>query len=201
MHSSKISAVLFAAAALTLSACTDKGGDTGGSDDGGATTGGTTTGGTTTGGTTTWPTTTHGYTSYDGWESFDYAYAPKGVYNCQYVWWATGTAVSPNYCVGCDFVFDVSLEFDEWEFSDDDGTCHGMGVDMNMSYAYTSDYYGYGPMALTYYNGYYYAFAYGSFSGSDFTYWLGVKDYPYDYGGAYPGYYYTYYWYGTATVQ
>ena len=117
------------------------------------------------------------------------------------VWWSDGTPVSPHSCVGCEFVFEVDLEFDDWAYSNDDGSCTDLATDATYTYGYTDDYYGYGPMVLFYYNSYYYAWAYASFSSDDFTYVNGIKDYPYDYGGVYPDYYYTYYWYGAATVR
>ena len=76
-----------------------------------------------------------------------------------------------------------------------------MDSDTFYTYGYTTDYYGYGPMALIGYYGSYYAWAYGDFVGGEFTYNYGLNDYYYNYGGMYPGYYYTSYWYGWAAVK
>jgi len=135
------------------------------------------------------------YTTYDGWESLDYndgAY-PQGEYNCQLVWWATGTPVDPipSECEGCDFVFDVYLSYDP-SVGFDDGTCETIG-DYEFTYASSGD------DLLVGYDGIYEYRADATFDGSQFVYSTGYKDYAY-HGDGYI-YYYTLYLYGAATVE
>jgi hypothetical protein len=198
------------AAALTITAaCSDKGDDTGddgtsdggsadgGSGDGGSGDGGSGDGGSGDGGS---DELTHTYTVYDGWESFDFNNGSYGAgdYNCQLVWRLSGTPVSPysSDCDNCEFVFDVEYTVDN-EFTYDDGTCDGYGLIDHApgTYAYSSDFDGYGPAWVFNYYGYYYWWGTGSFDGSVFNYTYGYTDYPYN------GLYYSYYQYGLIDVQ
>lgn len=190
-----------AASFLSLGACTTKGGDTG---DTATTDTGNNTGDDTSGGGGDDTAAENPYTSYEGKEFFEYGYGPgAGFRNCSLEWDASGTPVS-TLCEGCEFVFDVTLTYNA-DNSTDDGTCASLATDSTWTYAYTSDYAGYGPYALFYSSTYgaYYPFASASFDEStgEFAYVYGIKDYPYDYNGQYPGYYYTLYLSGYATVQ
>jgi hypothetical protein len=139
------------------------------------------------------------YTSYEGWESFDYGYgAGAGFRNCSLVWDASGTPLTP--CDGCEFAFDVAMTYNAGQ-SSDDGTCAKMAADSSYAYAYNSAYGSYGSVLMMEYNGSWYAWTYADFSGGTLTYTYGIEDYPYDMKGQYPGYYYTYYWAGQADVQ
>jgi hypothetical protein len=139
------------------------------------------------------------YTSYEGWEILEYGYGEgAGFRNCVLNWDASGTPTTP--CSGCEFAFDVYMTYDAGT-SSDDGTCAKLATDAEYAYAYDSDDPTYGSVALIGSGGNWYPWAYAEFSGGNFTYYSGYKDYPYDYYGKYPGYYLTYYWGGAATVQ
>ena len=151
------------------------------------------------------------YSSYDGWESWDYGHpyygggTTSGDYNFQLVWFTSGSAVA-TLCDGCEFVFDVVGAYDAG-VSVDDGLAakYGLDTDFEWTYAYTDDYYGYGGAWLFEYYGTYYWNGYADFDGSTFSYTYGNKDYYYDgaygYYPDYAGYYMTNYMYGTAAVQ
>ncbi len=139
------------------------------------------------------------YTTYEGFETFDYGYGPgAGFRNCSLRWDASGTPAS--LCDGCEWTFNVAMTYDAGA-STDDGSCTNLAANASYGYGYMSDYYGYGAFLMYQYGSTFYAWAYASFSGSDFSYYTGYEDYPYDYGGQYPGYYYTNMWAGGATVQ
>ena len=210
MSKFKFQWMLVAASALVAFGCTGKDGDTGDS--------GTDTDDTDTDeDTDTDDTDTddagepNPYTSYEGWESYDYAHpyyggGAAGDYNWQLVWWTTGTAVE-TLCNSCEFVFDVYGTYDGDVSSDDDGLAakYGFDTDFEYTYAYTDDYYGYGGAALFEYYGTYYMFAYADFDGGTFNYVSGYKDYYYDgsygyYPATYIGYH-TNYTYGVADVD
>ena len=72
---------------------------------------------------------------------------------------------------------------------------------MAYTYGYIADYDGNEVLALPDAYGTFYAWTVASFIGDQFTYENGLLDYPYSYGGAYPGYYYTYAYTGEATVK
>ena len=143
------------------------------------------------------------YTSFEGWESLDYGFTlAAGDYNCQLVWDVSGTPVNPidADCDNCEFMFDVSYSMQDEPYVFDDGTCAKYGLDTpDGTYGYSSDLDGYGPAWVFDYYGAFYWWGYGDFSGSDFTYWYGISDYPYSYNGS--NYYYTFYQYGLVTVQ
>ncbi len=143
------------------------------------------------------------YTSYEGYESFDYAFSDTvGHRDCHAYWDASGTPMTP--CSGCEFAFDVYMTYNNAESYGDMCEYYGLNADSSYEYAYMADYYGYGPVVMMGYYGAWYAWTYASFSGSTFSYNSdsAYLDYPYEgYNGEYPGYYYTYYWAGEATVQ
>ena len=137
--------------------------------------------------------------SYEGYETFDYGFGPGYGYRaCSLYWDASGTPVSG--CTGCEWAFDVFMSYDRGA-STDDGTCAKLAANASYGYGYMEDYSGYGSFLMYQYGSDWYAWAYASFSGSNFSYYTGYEDYPYDYGGAYPGYYYTNMWAGEATVR
>jgi hypothetical protein len=140
------------------------------------------------------------YTTYEGYETFDYGYgAGAGFRNCSLRWDASGTPTTG--CTGCEWAFNVAMTYDSGA-SSDDGSCASLAANASYGYGFAYDPYGYGIDFLMYqYGSTFYAWAYASFSGSDFSYYTGYEDYPYDYGGQYPGYYYTNMWAGEATVQ
>ena len=93
-----------------------------------------------------------------------------------------------------------------------ESACSSLIGDDGYTYAYSSDYYGYGAAVMIGYYGDYGAWmvngydgASVSFSGGTFNYLSGVKDYyyagTYGYYPDYAGKYITNYWYGTADVQ
>jgi hypothetical protein len=141
------------------------------------------------------------YTSYEGWESFDYNDGSYGAgeYNCQLVWDLSGSAVNPieGDCENCEFAFDVSYSLRDASYVYDDGTCdyYGLLGGASGTYGYSNGFGSYGASWVFSYYGSYYWWGYGDFSGSTFTYWYGYKDYPY--GSAY----YSYYQYGSIDVQ
>jgi hypothetical protein len=94
----------------------------------------------------------------------------------------------------------VAMTYDA-RASTDDGTCTSLAVDASYGYGYTEDYYGYGSFLMYQYGSAFYAWAYATFDGTHFDYYVGMEDYPYDYGGAYPGYYYTNLWQGSALIR
>ncbi len=137
------------------------------------------------------------YSDYLGWETLDYGYGyGYGFRNCSLYWDAVGTPATP--CPDCLWAFDVAMSYDT-SASYDDGACSSLTTDTTYSYAYSDDYYGYSVLMMEY-SGTWYAWIEASFDGSTFEYASGYLDYPYDYGGTYPGYYYTYYWAGEAEV-
>ena len=190
-----------ALAAINLAACGDKDDDTGGSEETDADTDSDTDAD-----TDSDTDTDPAYTSYEGWESYDWmAYtAMPGEDNCQLVWDAVGTPA--DACEGCDFAFEVSLTLQDEDYVYYDETCDWAVGDFVYTYAYAYNYYGYGyGWSLIDYYGYWYAWAYADFEGGTFTYSAGVVNYYYsNYYGYYPEYagtYYTSYYYGQATVQ
>ena len=145
------------------------------------------------------------YTSFEGWESFDYNNGTygKGEYNCQLVWNLSGTPINPMLedCENCEFMFDVTYTLDtEFSYDDKDGTCLGGGDGSSFgAYGYSSEFEGYGGSWVTNYYGTYYWWGYGEFDGAQFKYTYGYVDYPYDYYGT--TYILTYYQYGLIDVQ
>ena len=138
------------------------------------------------------------YTVYEGWEAYELHYGSGAEqYDCSLLWSASGTTVAP--CDGCEWAFEVYMTYDAGA-SSHDGTCERWATDAIYGYGYMADYHGYGAFLMYQYGSGWYAWAYASFAGGDFSYHAGVEDYPYDYGGQYPGYY-TDIWFGEATVQ
>jgi hypothetical protein len=139
------------------------------------------------------------YTSYEGWESFDYndGSYPAGEFNCQIVWDLSGAAVNPmdGDCENCEFMFDVTYSLRDESYVYDDGACKSLFADSFGTYGYSSEVGGYIDQWVFGYYGTYYPWGEGSFSGSTFTYYYGYTDYPYK------SYYYTYYQYGSIEVQ
>ena len=141
------------------------------------------------------------YTSYEGWESFDYndGSYPAGSFNCQLVWDLSGNSVNPidGDCENCEFMFDVTYTLQTASYVYDDGTCdyYGLVGDSFGTYGYSSDFDGYGASWVYSSYGAYYWWGSGYWDGSNFGYVYGYKDYYY--GGAY----YSYYQYGAITVQ
>ncbi|MFT5680621.1 MAG: hypothetical protein ACI8RZ_001527 [Myxococcota bacterium] len=139
----------------------------------------------------------HSYTSYEGWESYDYNNGtyPAGEYNCQLVWDLVGSPVTPidSGCDNCEFAFDVTYTYRDADYTYDDGTCGTDGA--SGTYAYSGDFDGYGGSWVFDYYGTFYWWGYGAFSGDQFDYYWGYVD------DAYGAYYYTYYQYGIVTVQ
>ena len=129
-----------------------------------------------------------------GSESFAYGVGVGfGDRNCELYWTVEGEAVDAATlatCVDCEFAFDVELLY-ESSFSYDDGTCVSAAMDMNFSYGYTADYYGYGPYLLYGYGtGTFTPWTTASFDDStgELEYSYGYEDW--DYYGT--GTYYTY---------
>ncbi len=150
--------------------------------------------GTDTGGTVTGTTP---YTSYEGWHAIDYSEdlaageAAAGGYDCSLLWWVAGTPVNPTICDGCEFSFNLRLEFDDWKYSGDNGDvlwCAEYGIDFGFTMAYFTNYYDYGPYVTYYYYGDYIGFAGAEFSADKgaLTFTYGFNDYYYG------GYYLTY---------
>ncbi len=136
---------------------------------------------------------------YEGWETFEYGYGSgAGFRNCTLRWEMYGTPTSP--CPGCEWAFEVDAIYDR-SGSTDDGTCANLAADASYGYGYESNYNGYGEFLMYQYGSSWYAWAYAELNGSNFSYYVGYEDYPYDYGGEYPGYYYTNIWSGTATIS
>ena len=83
--------------------------------------------------------------------------------------------------------------------SNDDGKCKSLASDINYTYGYIEDYYGYGAY-LMYYSSYYGSFsawANASFEGGTFDYSYGYEDWDYYENGTY----YTYLWSGSAAIE
>ena len=143
------------------------------------------------------------YTSYEGWASFDCNAGsyPAGELNCPIVWDLSGAAVNPmdGDCDNCEFMFDVTYTLRNESYVYDDGTCakFGLFADSFGTYGYSSDSDGYGAAWVYNYYGDYTWWGYGSFSGSDFSYNYGYTDYYYESAGLY----YSYYQYGSITVE
>jgi hypothetical protein len=135
------------------------------------------------------------YTSFEGEEWFQYNLGDAGDLNCQARWELSGTPISPmdSSCENCVFMFDVSYTLDE-SSSFDDGTC-GLDDKMYGIYGYSSSFDGYDGSWVFGYYGTYYWWGYGEFDGVQFTYNYGSIDAP---SG---DVYYTYYQYGSVTVQ
>lgn len=128
-------------------------------------------------------------------------YQQAGIFNvptqrdCELFWVTTGERIGydKSECPGCEFAFSIDYSYDTTR-SYDNGLCAGsyglpVGVSYTMDVAYTSDFYGYGPVWYTEMYGYYgyfawYPFAYaGAISDGDYLYETGYEDYPY--GGRY----------------
>ena len=136
---------------------------------------------------------------YEGYETFDYGYGEgAGFRSCSMYWDAKGGEITP--CTGCEWAFEVSMTYDAGA-STDDGTCASLAMDASYGYGYDADYQGYGSFLMYRYGSNWYAWAYAELVGSEISYHVGYIDYPYDSGGSYPGYYYTNYWSGAATVR
>ena len=141
------------------------------------------------------------YSSYEGWESFDFndGSYPAGEFNCQIVWDLSGTPINPidGDCENCEFMFDVTYTLRNESYVYDDGTCeyYGLFADSYGSYGYSSDFDGYGAAWVYSSYGTYYWWGTGSFSSNSFMYYYGYTDYPYK------SYYYSYYQYGDIVVK
>ncbi len=152
-------------------------------------------------------TDTNPYSTYTGGETLWSTFAAETAeIQCEYNWDATGSPVE-YLCDGCEWVFDVDLTFDAGNSNLSDG-CDD-GADMAFTYAYTSDYYGYGPTLLYGYYGYYYWWSDlggATWDGENMTWTYGdpTDFYYYDNSyGYYPDYvgYHLYAQYGWATVK
>ncbi len=144
--------------------------------------------------------------TYVGGETLWSAFATEAPeVECEYNWDATGTPVQYN-CDGCEWVFDVDFTFNA-DHSDLGDNCDA-GADFAYTYAYTDDYYGYGPTLLLGYYGYYYWWSdlgAASWDGSTMTWTYGDAEdfYYYDNSyGYYPDYvgYHLYAQYGWADI-
>lgn len=139
-----------------------------------------------------------GSDSYLGWETYELGFgAGAGFRSCSLYWAAVGAPITS--CDGCAFAFEVELTLDS-SVSTDDGSCAELSGDASYAYGYVHDYCGYGPHLMVQYGSQFYALAPASFDGTTFSYERGVRDYPYDYGGLYPGYYVTDFTQGWALV-
>jgi hypothetical protein len=141
---------------------------------------------------------------YTGFEYFEYGWGyGEGYRDCALTWEANGTPVAAT-CNNCLWVFDVAMTLDR-KTSFDNGTCTKLATDTVWTYAYTTDYRGYGAYLLEGdHFGHYYAFAKANFqqaTGELFYHTPQKIDVPDDRNGAYPGYYYTYYIHGEAFVK
>ena len=152
------------------------------------------------------------YSSYEGWEALSFARekSSPGDLDCLLVWDVSGSPRDiPSTCDGCEFVFDVELSFNtaDSDLNDADicGTVDDWTGGRSYTYAYTTDYEGYGGANLYSYYGYYYWIAYADFSGSSYSYYDGYLDYYYDgaygYYPQYEGMYFTNYTEGFARVK
>jgi hypothetical protein len=139
------------------------------------------------------------YSVFRGWETFDLGFGyGYGFRECSLYWASLGTPIS--LCAGCEFTFEVDMIYDA-SVSYDDGSCPMLADNVTYRYGYVEDYYGYGGYLMYGFGSGFYAWAYASFDGTTFDYHIGPLDYPYDYYGAYPGYYYTNYWTGSAELR
>lgn len=142
------------------------------------------------------------YERYSGSESFLYGLGAAGERNCELVWAASGTALSiPSTCVGCAFVFAVTLVYDGGPYagqSRHDGTCADLEASGYYTYAYSDDY---GSLLLGYYD-YYVEWLPAELDedARTFRYGGGVVDLELSAYG-YAGTYYTYAWSGQAVLQ
>lgn len=127
--------------------------------------------------------------------------------DCELYWVTTGERISydKEECPGCEFAFSIDYDYDTTR-SYDNGLCASTyGLDVGVSYtmdlAYTSDFYGYGPVWYMEMYGYYGYFAWypalyaGALDGSEYIYESGYEDYPYG------GNYYTFETIETATLK
>ena len=167
------------------------GSGSGGSDDGGSGSGGS--GGSGSGGSGS------GYSSYDGYEVFEYSGGgASGARSCVLEWSADGSpSGAAGACADCEFVFDIDMSY--LSSSTDDGTCADLAGDGSYTYGYQADYYGYGPYVMYYSPSYgsFSAWAGANFSGGTLSYSYGYEDWDY-YGN---GTYYTYLWAGEADID
>ena len=142
------------------------------------------------------------YERYSGYETFAYGLGAPGERSCELIWAASGDPLSiPSTCVGCEFVFAVTLVYDGGPYagqSVDDGTCTALAETGVYTYAYSADY---GSLLLGYYD-YYVEWLPAALDTdtSTFTYGGGVVDADLSAYG-YEGTYDTYDWSGRALLR
>ena len=135
------------------------------------------------GGTNTLSPTDAGYTVFEGWHDIDYSAntaageALPDYYDCMLFWWTSGTPV--DVCSDCEFAFDLTLTFDQWEYSYDTGEfdwCQTDGHDRSMTVAFYEDFEGYGPYLTYLYAGSFYPLAAASLANGRLNYSFGYTD-------------------------
>jgi hypothetical protein len=142
------------------------------------------------------------YTGWNGVETYTYDYSlSPGNRECDMIWDTTGTPSALD-CPDCLFAFDVTLTYDSANSVSSDN-CSGLAGDLEYSYGYVEDYYGYPALTFAYdYYGtiYWFAFADAEFDSSNDTLKYSSGAYiDYAYNGYYTGYvtyYYTRYYTG-----
>jgi len=131
----------------------------------------------------------HPYTSYEGWETYEYGWGwEPGWRDCELWWDVSGTPTTA--CDECEFAFEVTLTYDHT--SKNDG-CFWQAGDMSWTYGYTEDYYGDGSFLMSYWYGYWLPWVRADFDSStgEFTYEFGYEDeYRSYYWGGHHLYYY-----------
>ena len=142
------------------------------------------------------------YTDWNGVETYSYDFSlSSGNRECEMIWNTTGTP-STTDCPDCVFAFDVTLTYDSANSVASDN-CTGLAGDLEYSYGYVEDYYGYPAITFAYdYYGtvYWIAFGDAEFDASNDTLKYTSGSYiDYAYSGYYTGYvtyYYTRYYTG-----
>ena len=149
---------------------------------------------------------TNPYTTFEGSQTYVYGFAedPTDYNYCDMAWTISGAPVDPlpGNCYDCPFAFEITPTTVR---SEHDGSCDTYWLDYytsftSISYAYTDDYYGYGPTWLFgIYGGYYY---WGS---AELTERPGSAEFTFEWGAyyqyPYASYYYTNFEQGSALLE
>ncbi|MEL6347284.1 MAG: hypothetical protein AAFV53_29480 [Myxococcota bacterium] len=149
----------------------------------------------------------HDYTSMVGTETFelvDVELLDDGStqsFQCTVEWQLTAEPKDiPDFCEDCEFVFAVRLSRTSGDSTSESGLCGGLLGDGRAEMSYNYAYDRRGGYMMVYYGGDYIEWSQATFEGDTLSYRYGVRDVdasPY----GYPGYVFTYYWTGQATVE
>lgn len=117
---------------------------------------------------------------------------------CALVFNTTGSPSGADACADCEWQLDFNLAYDSANSQDLEG-CHD-GSDINWTFGYDADYYGYYEV-MWYYSAYYAEWSPlwpAAWDGTNLQFGGGDYQYPYEYNG--DQYYYTRYWGGYGTT-